>query len=151
MEQKIVDIEFFKTHPEAKLPEKNHNHILTGDAGYDLFSIEDTIIPSWGSTIVPVGFEVGYITPGYWFRIESRSGLRFKHNIEAFNGIIDNGYRGNCGVLLKNESSKNVTIKKHQACAQFIVYRMVPTRVNWRIDKADSERGEKGFGSSDKS
>ncbi len=146
----IVDVEFVKTHEDAILPQKNHNEILTGDAGYDLFAIKDTIIPARGNATVPVGLEVAHITPGYWFRIESRSGLSFKYGLESFNGIIDNGYKGNCSVLVRNHSDKDFIIKKGQACAQFIVYEMLPTRVNWADKKTESSRGEKGFGSSDK-
>ncbi len=146
----LVDVQFVKTHEDAVLPKRNHNEILTGDAGYDLFAVEDTLIPARGSNIVPVGLEVAHITPGYWFRIESRSGLSFRHNLEAFNGIIDNGYKGNCSVLVFNRSDVDVCVKRGQACAQFIVYKMVPTRVDWADEKTESSRGEKGFGSSDK-
>jgi len=145
----IIDVRFIKTNENAILPKKNHNEVETGDAGYDIFAIEDVEVPAGGSAIIPVGFKVGYITPGHWFRIESRSGLSFKHGLEAFNGIIDNGYRGNCSILVRNFSRLDYTITKGQACAQFIIYKMIPTRVNWTDETVESRRGEKGFGSSD--
>ncbi len=146
----LVDVQFVKTHEDAILPQKNHNELLTGDAGYDLFAVEDTTIPAGGSNVVPVGLEVAHVTPGYWFRIEARSGLGFKHGIAPHFGIFDNGYRGSTGIKLYNFSDKTFTIKKEQACAQFIVYKMIPTRVDWTHTKTESSRGEKGFGSSDK-
>ena len=85
----LVDVQFVKTHEDAILPKKNHNEILTGDAGYDLFAVVDVTIPPRESNIVPVGLEVGYITPGYWFRIEARSGLGFKYGLTPHFGVID--------------------------------------------------------------
>ena len=53
--------------------EPNTDIILgTGDTGYDVFSVVDAIIPAKNSAIVDTGIEIAYITPGYWFKIESR-------------------------------------------------------------------------------
>jgi len=145
----IVDVRFIKTNENAILPIKNHNEIETGDAGYDIFAIEDVEVPAGGSAIIPVGFKVGYITPGYWFRIEARSGLGFKYGLMPHFGIIDNGYRGDLGIKVYNLSRQDYTVTKGQACAQFIVYKMISTRVNWTDEATESKRGEKGFGSSD--
>ena len=147
----MITIKFKKTHPDAILPKKNNPNPLTGDSGYDIFSIEDTLIPARGSAIVPVGFEVADMTPGYWFRIEARSGLGFKHGLQPHFGVIDNGYRGNLGVKITNLSDKDHMIEKGKACAQFIVYRILKTQVEWSETKTDSDRGDKGFGSSDSS
>lgn len=77
-----VEIKFVKVHPDAQLPKQNHSGEGIGDTGFDLYSVEDTAILPGESKIVPVGVKVGYITPGYWFKIEARSGLGFKHGIE---------------------------------------------------------------------
>jgi len=107
-----VNIKFKKTHPDAILPRKAHPHPDNGDSGYDIFAVEDTVIPARGSAVVPVGLTLADITPGFWFRIEPRSGLGFKHNLQPHLGIIDNPYRGDLGVKLYNFSDKNVTIEK---------------------------------------
>lgn len=150
LQSKNPRIRFTKTHPDAKLPEKNHNDPYTGDAGFDLFAVEDTPVPARGWTIVPVGLTLAYITSGFWFRIEGRSGLGFKHGIVPHFGIIDNGYRGDMGIKLYNFSDTDVTIKKGQGCAQFIVYRMENCLVSFTDTVEQSDRGSKGFGSSDK-
>lgn len=144
-------IGFIKTHEDAKLPQQNNKDFKTGDVGFDLFSVEDISIPAKGSAIVSVGLKLGSITPGYWFRIEPRSGLGFKKGIQPHLGVIDNGYRGDLGVKLYNFSDQEQTIKKGQGVAQFIVYKMNTVMTEW-IDESQvqvTNRGEKGFGSSD--
>lgn len=146
-----MQIQFIKNHSDAKLPSKNHSNSLTGDAGLDLFSVEDVIIPPHSSAIVNIGIQLGGITPGYWFRIEPRSGLGFKKNLQPHLGVIDNGYRGDLGVKLYNFSDVAQTISKGQGVAQAIVYKMIPTEVSFitKEEAGQTERGTKGFGSSD--
>ena len=84
-----LSMKFVKTHEDAKLPERAHD----SDSGYDLYSVSEVIVPGDGSVVVPVGLTLGYLTPGWWFRVEPRSGLGFKHNLQPHLGIIDNGYR----------------------------------------------------------
>ena len=97
------------------IPRKNHNDWLLGDAGLDLFSTQDVEIPPGGSVVVDVGLKLAFITPGYWFRIEPRSGLGFKQGVQPHLGIIDNGYRGDLGVKLYNFSDKPAFIEKVKA------------------------------------
>lgn len=158
-----VEIKFKQTHPDGILPKRNHDNRLTGDAGFDIFAIKDTVIPASksiktdtgeyvtfiGNNIVPVGITVASITPGYWFRIEPRSGLGFSKGIQPHLGVIDNGYRGDLGVKLYNLTGIDVTINRGQACAQFVVYKMINTTVDWSTNINSTDRGEKGFGSSD--
>ena len=147
-----MQLQFIKNHPKAILPKKNYTNSLTGDAGLDLFSIEDAIIPARGSKIVNVGLQLGGITPGYWFRIEPRSGLGFKKGLQPHLGIIDNGYRGDLGVKLFNFSDEDQKISEGQGVAQIIVYEMIPTEVSFisKEEAREGARGDKGFGSSDK-
>lgn len=147
-----ADVKFVQTHPDAILPSKNHPDYETGDAGYDLFAIETTTIPARGYAVVPVGLKLGYITPGYWFRIEARSGNGFKKNLEPHPGIIDNPYRGDLGVKLFNFSDQDQIIEKGSGAAQFILYKMVKSNVGWiaEEDVQSTDRNEKAFGSSDK-
>lgn len=144
---------FVKTHPDAILPKKNHSEPLTGDAGYDLFAVETTTIPARGHAVVPVGLKLGYIQPGFWIRIEARSGNGFKKNLEPHPGIIDNPYRGDLGIKLFNLSDKDQIIEKGAGAAQFIIYKMEDDFETRWISEEEVEitnRGENGFGSSDK-
>ena len=67
-----------KTHPDAVLPTANNKELGTGDTGFDLVAVEDVYIQAGSSKVVPVGLSLADITPGYWIKIEPRSGLGFK-------------------------------------------------------------------------
>ena len=145
-------VKFVKTHPDAQLPVANNSKISTGDTGYDLVAVEDTVVP-WhqrhpGSAVVPVGLKLGFIEPGFWFRIEPRSGLGFKHSIQPHLGVIDNGYRGDLGVKLYNFGVNEYTVQKGDRIAQFVVYPLIQPQCQWVDEVAESDRGDKGFGSS---
>jgi len=155
-----MKLELIKTHESAILPSQNNTALDgTGDTGYDLYAVEDVLIPGIqvntrtrvghiNSAVVPVGLEIGYIEPGYWLRIEGRSGLGFKHGIQPHFGIIDNQYRGGLGVKLYNLTSTDYQIKAGDKVAQIVGYKLIEMNIEFTDTKSDSTRGEKGFGSS---
>lgn len=148
-------IEFVKTHPDAKLPTKAHAE----DNCWDLYAVEDVTIPpilffaprvSIGNAVVPVGLNVGSITPGFGFVIKGRSGMGFKSGIMPHSGEIDNGYRGDLGVKLYNLTATPYNIKKGDRIAQFKVERVYNSTVQFTEEVKDSTRKDGGFGSSGK-
>tara|TARA_Y100000296_G_scaffold39370_1_gene45418 strand:+ start:28 stop:519 length:492 start_codon:yes stop_codon:yes gene_type:complete len=138
-----IELKVVKTHPDAKLPHRAHD----SDSGYDVYSVEEVIVPARGSVVVPVGLTLAYITPGYWFRVEPRSGLGFKHNLQPHLGIIDNGYRGDLGIKLYNFSNVNITLIRGTRIAQLVLYPHITVTVSETDKIDDTERGEDGFGS----
>lgn len=140
-----MELRFEKMVEGAVLPSKNHDN----DTGLDVSSVVDITIPAKGSAVVDVGLRFSYIEPGYWVRIEGRSGLGFKHGIMPHPGIIDEGYRGDAGVKLYNLTDKDYEVKTGDRVAQFVVYTNHPVNVT-EGTVVNSDRGEKGFGSSGK-
>jgi deoxyuridine 5'-triphosphate nucleotidohydrolase len=140
-----VTLKFKKTNANAKLPTKNNE----SDTGFDVYCVEDKVIPGRGSDVVDVGLEFAYITPGYWVKIEGRSGLGFKHGISPHPGIIDSGYRGNAGIKLYNNTDTDYEVKSGDRIAQFVVYKNYDVAVE-EGDTVESDRGASGFGSSGK-
>ena len=136
---------FEKTHPDAQLPKKN----FESDAGWDLFAVEPQFIPAQHTAIVPVGLKLAYLEPGYWLRVESRSGLSFKHSILAHPGVIDQNYRGDLGVYLYNHGHEDYTIAKGDRIAQLVLHFNIKMDVSFGVVQS-TDRGEKGFGSSGK-
>ena len=157
----MVNIQFKKIHPLAKLPYNSNSESLKRDAGFDLYAVEDVTIPCQHSAsvstdninsscaIVPIGLQLAYITPGYWFRIEARSGLGFKYGITPHFGIIDNEYRNELKIKLYNHGNMNYEIKAGDRIAQMVVYETIPTKLEFVDDIQETDRGE-GFGSSGK-
>jgi dUTP pyrophosphatase len=138
-----VTLKFKKTNENAKLPTKNNE----SDTGFDVYCVEDKHIPARGNAVVDVGLDFAYITPGYWVKVEGRSGLGFKYGISPHPGIIDSGYRSNAGIKLYNLTDKDYEIKKGDRIAQFVVYK----NYNVIVEEGDieqSDRGANGFGSS---
>ena len=140
-----AEILFEKTHVDAKIPSKNN----PSDTGFDVSCVEDKLIPARGSAVVDAGLNFAYITPGFWVKIEGRSGLGFKHGIIPHPGIIDSGYRGNAGIKLYNNTDTDYTVTKGDRIAQLVVYRNYTTIMS-EGKVQTSDRGEKGFGSSGK-
>ena len=145
-----VTIRFVKTHDAAVLPKFNHNDPYVGDSGLDLTAVDGVIVPAKGWAIAPVGLKLGYITPGYWIRVEGRSGVGFKRHIFPHFGIIDNPYRGDMGIKLYNFGEMDQLFAAGDKIAQLIVYPLIQADVEWTDQVVESARGEKGFGSSDK-
>lgn len=84
----------------AKLPEKAHN----GDAGFDLFALEDTFLYPNETKVIPtgIGVEIPY---GYFGDLTGKSGLTAKTQLRVQRGIIDHGYTGEVGVICTNQQS----------------------------------------------
>jgi dUTP pyrophosphatase len=140
-------LSFIKTNNDAKLPCKNN----ASDTGYDVYCVEDKIIPARGSAVVDVGLKFAYIPKGCWIKVESRSGLGFKHGIMAHPGIIDNEYRGDAGIKLYNLTDLDYKVIKGDRIAQFVIYPLAPDfKTEFTLNVVESTRGEKGFGSSGK-
>lgn len=143
-------LKFKKTHDAAVLPKANNSKPYFGDTGYDLTAVESVWLPPGTSKVVEVGLTLADITPGYWFKIEPRSGLGFKNSIQPHLGVIDNGYRGDLGVKLYNfHETKDLQVKPGDKIAQIVVYPLIQPDCEWSDEVTDSDRGDQGFGSSD--
>lgn len=123
-----------------------------GAAGIDLPTSIGTVLKAGGSMIIPTGITM-IIPKGYVCLIKGRSGLAFKHDIEAFNGVIDSDYRGEIMVKLRNHGDKDHHFHRGDRVAQIVLHEIphvVIQEASHVIDKYSTERGGKGFGSSGK-
>ncbi len=128
----------------AKLPTK---HKPT-DAAFDLYAINDILIPASTTEIVHTGICIE-IPTGYFGKIESRSSFA-KRGIFCTAGVIDSGYRGEVMIVMNNMSQESYPIKQGDRIAQMIIHSVE----NIEIVASESlnenlDRGG-GFGSSGK-
>lgn len=95
--QIVVPIEFI--HEKAKMP----TYARLGDAGMDVYAIEDIEILPGETKIVPTGIKCA-VPLGYELQVRPRSGLSVKTPLRIANapGTIDSGYRGEIGVVVTN-------------------------------------------------
>lgn len=129
-------------HENAKMP-----CIQTkGSAGYDLYSIEDGVVPGRGRSLVKTGVIV-QIPEGYCGQIWPRSGLSVKHGIETGAGIIDSDYRGELGVVLHNLTNNDFHYEKNTRIAQLLIVPVATPELNQVINIEDNVDRQGGFGS----
>lgn len=140
-------IKFKKLHPDAIIP--NYAHV--GDAGLDLYSIQNDIIEPLTWKLIPTGLACE-LPEGTEGQIRSKSGISLKNGVFVLNSpaTIDENYRGELGVILYNLNTKEpYEIKKGQKIAQYVICNVeyVETIEVEEITSITS-RGEGGFGSS---
>jgi dUTP pyrophosphatase len=128
----------------ARLPFYAH----AGDAGLDLFASAEVTIQPGGSALVPTGISI-QLPPGMEAQVRPRSGLALKHQITVLNspGTIDEGYRGEIGVILINHSQQAFKVEVGMKIAQMVVQPVVQVKVEATQELDIAARGEKGFGS----
>ena len=102
-----VTIGFKRLSDDAILPTKAH----PTDSGFDLYASDDVIIEPGETVIVPTGIAVE-LPPGYEAQIRPRSGVTAKTKLRVQLGTIDNGYRGEIGVIVDNIAIKAWTDKQ---------------------------------------
>ena len=160
-----VAIEF--CHPDAQRP----GYAKAGDAGMDVYAVEDITINPGETVIVPTGIKCA-IPLGYEFEVRPRSGLSVKTPLRIANapGTIDSGYRDEIGVIVTNTEpvikdinfdsngmvslgsvsyGQSYTITKGMRFAQ-LVLKEVPTCVFYEVDHVAEIGFDRsgGFGSS---
>lgn len=140
-----MEIKVKKVHPEAKIPTYAHE----GDAGFDLFAIEDVIIPVGARVLVGTGIAME-IPLGYVGLIWDKSGLSMNHGLKNLGGVIDAGYRGEIKAGVVNLSDEAYTIHAGNKVAQMLIQKVERAEIQEVDDLSDTTRGKGGFGSTGK-
>lgn len=140
----MINLKIKKISEFAKIPQYAHS----GDAGMDLFSIEDKIVKSGETTLIHTGIKIE-LPQNTEAQIRPRSGLALKNSITVLNtpGTIDEGYRGEIGVILINHGKQDFKVEKHMKIAQMVVKPILRVNVIEVDELSNSERAEGGFGS----
>ena len=136
--------------PEETLRPKQANE---GDAGYDLTAVERVELVPHERALIDTGIQIA-IPSGYAGFVLPRSGLALKKGLTVLNapGLIDSGYRGPVKVLLWNSNGegKVETVSAGDRIAQLVLVKVETLATFVKADILGySERGDKGFGSSD--
>lgn len=129
--------------------EDNITRSERGDAGYDLFAMNDVIVEPFKVSKIQLGvacepFESNY--HGYY--LYPRSSISKTSLIMANSvGIIDAGYRGEICGMVRNCTSELYIVKKGDKLFQLCSPDLKPIDITITINLSDSIRGENGFGS----
>ena len=146
-----------------ELPKYAHK----GDAGFDLranveeikndnylfnairFNATTIILNPGGRVLIPTGLYMA-IPEGYELQIRPRSGLALKHGITVLNtpGTIDAIYRGNIGVILKNDGTKPFIIEQGDRIAQGVLNKVEEANLIETDSLDETDRSDSGYGKS---
>ena len=133
---------------EGTAPRKNYD----SDAAYDLkASLGEQVIKVYPNSrkLIPTSLHVA-IPQGYAGLVMPRSGLAVKFGVTVLNapGLIDPHYTGDVSVLLINHGDDTFVVRDGDRIAQLMIVKI--ESVEWQqVDRLDdSDRGDKGFGSS---
>ncbi|MDA3886324.1 MAG: dUTP diphosphatase [Candidatus Delongbacteria bacterium] len=140
----MFEVKVKKLSDKAILPSYAH----PGDAGLDLFSIENKTLESGKSYLVKTGISI-QLPKNTEAQIRPRSGLALKHTISLTNtpGTIDEGYRGEIGVIMINHGRDDFKVTTGMKIAQMIIKPVYEVKITEVNDLNDTSRGEGGFGS----
>jgi dUTP pyrophosphatase len=119
-----------------------------GDAGLDLCASAAATIPPGAWTTVPTGI-VLELPAGTEAQVRPRSGLAARHGVTVLNapGTIDEGYRGEVGVILINHGPAPFEVTPGMRIAQLVVQRRLEIAVVEVHELSATARGAGGFGS----
>lgn len=133
---------------DLDLPLPSYTH--PGDAGVDLLTTIDAVVPPGERVLLPTGIAIA-LPEGYAAFVHPRSGLAVKHGVSLVNapGTIDAGYRGEIAVSLVNlDPREPVVLHRGDRIAQLVVQRVEHAILHEVTSLPGSDRGEGGFGSS---
>jgi dUTP pyrophosphatase len=142
----VIELPIRRLRPDAQVPTRAY----AGDAGIDLAACERVELAPGERALVPTGLAVA-IPPGYAGYVQPRSGLATKHGISIVNtpGLVDSGYRGELLVnLLNTDPRERFVVEPGMRIAQLVVLAVPDVEPVEVEELPDSERGDRGFGSS---
>ena len=139
-----MTVKFRKIDPAAILPSYAH----PGDAGMDVRSVEELVVEPGGRKLVRTGLMM-MLPPGYEAQVRPRSGLALKNGVTVLNtpGTIDEGYRGEVGVILANLGAEPFRVEKGAKIAQIVIAPCTRAAIVETAEIDETARGTGGFGS----
>ncbi len=136
-----VGIKVKKLNVDARVPCYAH----PGDAGMDLFSVEDCVIKPGERRLVSTGLSIE-LPESYVSLIWDKSGVASR-GIKTMGGVIEHTYRGEYKIILLNTSNENYFIKKGDKIAQMLIQPICTAEVVVVDSLSGTVRGDGAFGS----
>lgn len=127
----------------AYMPEKAHR----ADAGYDLRTPKRVVLRRGENVTIDTGVHM-QIPDGWFGQMFSKSGLNTKKHIVSLGGTIDSGFTGSVDVTLYNFGNEDYVFEAGDKIVQIVFIRCGSFSMTQVDELEDTERGDKGFGSS---
>ena len=128
----------------------HHSHFHQGDAGLDLFIIENQTIEAGSSMRIHLGISCENLDSKPYLLMArssiSKTPIRLSNSV----GLIDAGYRGEIMAAVDNIKDYSYNIEKGQRLFQLVSMSGEAIHFDLVDTLSDSSRGEGGFGSTGK-
>ena len=138
----FAELQIVKMSPKAVIPTKATKYSI----GLDLYSPESYLIHPKGQVLIPIQIKLG-ISPRYYGRITSKSGLAIQHTIHVGAGVIDPDYTGEIKVLLINDAKHYYQVHQGDPIVQLILEKASIPILRQVEELPTTGRGERGCGS----
>lgn len=151
-----MEVKIKKLRDTAIMPTK----ATDGAAAYDLYVPEDTTV-HMGRNVIKLGIAM-QLPADYAAEVEPRSGYSSKgfegvtlsgterrFDCDVKHGLIDEDYRGEVGVIIRN-CDEPFIVKRGQRIAQMIIHKIDQTTLVEVAELDATRRGTDGFGSTGK-
>ena len=152
----MIDIKVKKINPNAVVPKYAHST----DTGFDLYTSEDVLLCPHSTGIAKTG--LAFELPSGWgIMLRNRSGItvkgcpvsspdtnsKFNVPVTVFMGTLDEDYRGEVGIMVRNESEHTIVIPKGTKLAQGVLEKVHQATFTLVEELSNTTRGNGGFGS----
>ncbi len=137
-----MDMQVMLLNENAKVPSFAH----ADDAGMDLYASEECTVLVGERAQIKTGIAVA-IPLGFAGLIWDKSGISHKSGMKVMGGVIDAGYRGEILVGIVNMGECAHTFKIGDKVAQMLIQKVEQPTLRIVSELPNTERGEKGFGS----
>jgi len=124
---------------------KKPSYAHPGDAGLDLYSLENYILRPGERKIFDLGFALEFDS-GLVGIIKDKGGVA-KAGIHTMGGVFDAGYRGEYNVQLINLSDKVYDVRAGDKLAQLVILPVIEADLEEVEVLEETGRGEGRFGS----
>ena len=139
---------FIKPHNETAWEfYRNHGHFHDGDAGLDIYIINQQTIQANDTTLIHLQIACE-TNDGKPYLLMPRSSIA-KTPLRLCNsiGLIDGGYRGEIMAVVDNIKKESYTVEPGQRLFQLVAMDGSPIHFKLVDELSESTRGEGGFGS----
>ena len=145
-----MDLKIRPFNAEVKQMYENHGHFHDGDAGLDLFVINEQTISAGETTLIHLQVACEN-TENKPYLVMSRSSIG-KTPLRLANavGLIDAGYRGEIMAVVDNIKKEYYTVEPGQRLFQLVAMDGSPIYFELVEKLSDTTRGGGGFGSTGK-
>ena len=154
-----INIKVKRVHPDAILPDFAHDT----DTGADLYTCEELVLLAGEKALARTGL-IFELPLGWGFQVRNKSGNTVKGvpvkvvdgkeikeiraDITVYLGTVDQGYRNEVGIMVKNEEDFPIIIPKGTKLAQIVLEKIQQcTFTEVEEVNNDTSRGLGGFGS----